>query len=66
MAYPKHEWRFQSLGGEVLAVTEKAILLDIQNLGEIWIPKSLTREETFYITVDLPDWWLRKKGYCEL
>ena len=66
VTYPKEEWKFLPISGEVLAVTKKAILLDVQNLGEIWVPKSLAREETFDITVELPEWWYRKRGFREL
>ena len=48
------------ISGEIIAITEKAILLEVQNFGEIWIPKSLMKEE--YITIEMPLWWLKKKG----
>jgi hypothetical protein len=54
--------KFIPISGEVLAVTQKAILLDVQNLGEVWVPKSLTKEEAFYITVELPHWWHKKRN----
>lgn len=68
---------FDSTGVQVEVVgtpvrqTEKAYLIDVEGLGEVWVPKSQMRDKewldkkarkmSFYI----PEWLARDKGIME-
>jgi len=57
-----------NIQGDVLAVTDAAILVDVNDFGELWIPKSLIDsdgdyyEKGDYFDDDVAHWFLEKEG----
>lgn len=59
----------QQFDGEVKAITPKAILVEVEDAGEIWFPKSQSMftsvEKNTPTTVTIDRWLAESKGLVE-